>query len=114
MSGSGGFYKYRCKNFYSHNCPNWVWVNNSPCATCIAEGKDNEAEVLSSWTSSKDIVVPRVRNGVLQYTLMEIVASNEPGEGWTLKDKDVSNRPPPALSVTSAMPGSHGAGAEWN
>ncbi|KAL7783271.1 hypothetical protein V8C37DRAFT_406674 [Trichoderma ceciliae] len=41
---SGGFYKYRCKNFYSHNCPNWVWVNNSLCATCMAEGRDTEAQ----------------------------------------------------------------------
>lgn len=35
MSGSGGFYKYRCKYFYTHNCANWVWVNNTPCATCL-------------------------------------------------------------------------------
>lgn len=32
---SGGFYKYRCKYFYTHNCQNWVWVNNAPCATCL-------------------------------------------------------------------------------
>lgn len=43
MSGSGGFYKYRCKNFYSHNCPNWVWVNNSPCATCIVSHPEKRA-----------------------------------------------------------------------
>lgn len=35
MSGSGGFYKYRCKYFYTHNCTNWVYVNNSPCANCL-------------------------------------------------------------------------------
>lgn len=35
MSGAGGFYKYRCKYFYTHNCPNWVWVNNAPCASCL-------------------------------------------------------------------------------
>lgn len=34
-SGSGGFYKYRCKYFYTHNCSNWVYVSNSPCATCL-------------------------------------------------------------------------------
>lgn len=32
---SGGFYKYRCKYFYTYNCPNWVWVSNSPCAPCV-------------------------------------------------------------------------------
>ncbi|KAK3364825.1 hypothetical protein B0T24DRAFT_537182 [Lasiosphaeria ovina] len=34
MSGSGGFYKYRCKYFYSQNCTNWVYVNGAPCAMC--------------------------------------------------------------------------------
>ncbi|KAH7303599.1 hypothetical protein B0I35DRAFT_402273, partial [Stachybotrys elegans] len=43
---SGGFYKYRCKYFYSHNCPNWVWVNNSPCASCLADGRD-EIKILT-------------------------------------------------------------------
>lgn len=35
MSGSGGFYKYRCKYFYTHNCQNWVWVNKAACASCL-------------------------------------------------------------------------------
>ncbi|XXH01473.1 hypothetical protein Hte_007833 [Hypoxylon texense] len=30
----GGFYKYRCKYFYTHNCPNWVYENYSSCASC--------------------------------------------------------------------------------
>lgn len=34
MSGSGGFYKYRCKYFLTHDCPNWVFVNYAPCADC--------------------------------------------------------------------------------
>jgi hypothetical protein len=42
MSGSGGFYKYRCRYFLTHNCPNWVWVHNAPCANCLAEGRDDE------------------------------------------------------------------------
>ncbi|KAK3933815.1 hypothetical protein QBC46DRAFT_326000 [Diplogelasinospora grovesii] len=45
MSGSGGFYKYRCKYFYTHNCPNWVWANNAPCASCLAEGRDADDNV---------------------------------------------------------------------
>jgi hypothetical protein len=35
MSGSGGFYKYRCKYFLSHNCPNWVYCNGHACANCL-------------------------------------------------------------------------------
>ena len=34
MSGSGGIYKYRCKYFLTHDCPNWVFVNYAPCADC--------------------------------------------------------------------------------
>ncbi len=59
MSGSGGFYKYRCKYFYTYNCPNWVWINGVACPACLvsfipsslalfiltssqAEGRDSE------------------------------------------------------------------------
>jgi hypothetical protein len=35
MSGSGGFYKYRCKHFYTYNCPNWVYCNGHACAMCL-------------------------------------------------------------------------------
>ncbi|KFA63806.1 hypothetical protein S40285_09948 [Stachybotrys chlorohalonatus IBT 40285] len=101
---SGGFYRYRCKYFFSHNCPNWVWVNNSPCATCLAEGRDTEQTQPSSWTMLRDIVVPRVQNGVLQYTLMEFVAPTYPGDNWTLRDK-VDQHPlglPPATVLLSA------------
>ncbi|KAK0620736.1 hypothetical protein B0T14DRAFT_522031, partial [Immersiella caudata] len=31
---SGGFYTYHCKNFLTHNCQNWVYVNGAPCAMC--------------------------------------------------------------------------------
>ncbi|KAL7798211.1 hypothetical protein V8C37DRAFT_369106 [Trichoderma ceciliae] len=122
MSGSGGFYKYRCKNFYSHNCPNWVWVNNSPCATCIAEGKDAEerafASSLVSSTVSREIVAPRVRDGILQYTIMELVAPSESGERWTLRDKGnglvEDDQPPQTMPVTSgAMPSLHRIMARW-
>lgn len=123
MSGAGGFYKYRCKYFYTHNCPNWVWVNNAPCASCLvslaiflgaptkyfanvrvtkADGRDNEELPLPSWGLPRDIVVPRVLDGILQYTVMELVAPSEPGDDWTLRDK--ANRPPPSIPVTSAMP----------
>ncbi len=32
---SGGFYKYRCKNFYTYNCTNWVYSNGHACADCL-------------------------------------------------------------------------------
>ena len=35
MSSPAGFYKYRCKYFYLHNCTNWVWVREAPCPTCL-------------------------------------------------------------------------------
>lgn len=35
MSGSGGFYKYRCKYFYTYNCPNWVYANGHACPMCL-------------------------------------------------------------------------------
>ncbi|KAL7819260.1 hypothetical protein V8C44DRAFT_354784 [Trichoderma aethiopicum] len=80
MSGSGGFYKYRCKNFYSHNCPNWVWVNNSPCATCIAEGRDAEEESMPSTMGSHGIVALRIREDILQHAFTELMAPNDSQE----------------------------------
>ena len=35
MSGSGGYYKYRCKYWLTFNCQSWVWINNAPCAHCL-------------------------------------------------------------------------------
>ncbi|KAI0971035.1 hypothetical protein F4678DRAFT_461581 [Xylaria arbuscula] len=57
MSGSGGFYKYRCGYFYTHECPNWVYVNNTGCAECSAMGRDANpaaSQVVRSWPSSSD------------------------------------------------------------
>lgn len=34
MSGPG-YYKFRCKNFYTYNCGNWVWMNNLACPECV-------------------------------------------------------------------------------
>ncbi|KAM0454712.1 hypothetical protein ACHAO4_004525 [Trichoderma viride] len=118
MSSSGGFYKYRCKNFYSHNCPNWVWVNNSPCATCIAEGKDTNERSQSSSMTSREIVTPRVRDGILQYTIAEFVAPIAAGESWTLHEKFNGivddAEPPEAPSVMgNGVPFSHRPKTLW-
>ncbi|KAI1374847.1 hypothetical protein F4677DRAFT_447112 [Hypoxylon crocopeplum] len=106
MSGSGGFYKYRCKYFYSHNCPNWVYVNNSPCANCCAEGRegDGAASELPSYRHSRDICVPRVEDGIVHYTLMEIVNTDESGNQWTLRYK-ANQTQVPTVTTTSATPG---------
>ncbi|KAI2610675.1 uncharacterized protein GGS25DRAFT_518972 [Hypoxylon fragiforme] len=102
MSGSGGYYKYRCKYFYTHNCPNWVYVNNSPCANCCAEGRDVEGALPERY--SHDICVPRVEDGIVHYTLMEIVATDEPGNHWMLRYK-VNQTQVPTVMTTSATPG---------
>ncbi|XXG97412.1 hypothetical protein Hte_003713 [Hypoxylon texense] len=106
MSGSGGFYRYRCKYFYTHNCPNWVYVNNSPCANCCAEGRDVEEPnaQMPSWRHSREICVPRVEDGTVHYTLMEIVNTDESGNQWTLRYK-VEQTQVPTVSTTSATPG---------
>lgn len=36
ISGSGGFFRYHCKNWMTHDCPNWIYVNNSTCQNCLA------------------------------------------------------------------------------
>lgn len=33
--GSGNYFKHRCKNHYTENCGNWVWVANTACTACI-------------------------------------------------------------------------------
>ncbi|KAI2471539.1 hypothetical protein F4781DRAFT_429228 [Annulohypoxylon bovei var. microspora] len=106
MSGSGGYYKYRCKYFYTHNCPNWVYVNNSPCANCCAEGRDVDggASEMPPSRCSHDICVPRVEDGVVHYTLMEIVNTDETGNQWALRYK-VNQTQVPTVITTSATPG---------
>ncbi|KAI1851779.1 hypothetical protein JX265_011014 [Neoarthrinium moseri] len=101
--GGGGFYKYRCKYFYTHNCPNWVYVNNSACSSCCAEGRDMEIPPGPSRNSSRDIFVPRAADGELYYTLMEMVNMDEASSDWTLRYK--ANQDPVSTVVTSATPG---------
>ncbi|ETS01509.1 hypothetical protein M419DRAFT_80537 [Trichoderma reesei RUT C-30] len=102
MSGSGGFYKYRCKNFYSHNCPNWVWVNNSPCATCIVNAE--EQQLLPSAVMSHGIAAPRIQQDILQHAITNLMAPNESGESC-LPDDEANgvgrdNQPPQDMTMT--------------
>ncbi|OTB04056.1 hypothetical protein M426DRAFT_166478 [Hypoxylon sp. CI-4A] len=105
MSGSGGFYKYRCKYFFTHNCPNWVYVNNSPCANCCAEGRDEVPLPRYPNEIPNEICVPRVEDGVVHYTLMEIVNTDESRNQWTLRYKVEQSQQTQVPTVTSATPG---------
>ncbi|KAI2616292.1 hypothetical protein GGR54DRAFT_239080 [Hypoxylon sp. NC1633] len=107
MSGSGGFYKYRCKYFYTHNCPNWVYVNNSPCANCCAEGRDVDGatpEILS-LRRSDDVCVPQFIDGTCHYTIMKLVNNGqESGNQRTVRYKPDQTQIP-TVATTSATPG---------
>ncbi|KAK3905612.1 hypothetical protein C8A05DRAFT_30558 [Staphylotrichum tortipilum] len=126
MSGSGGFYKYRCKYFYTYNCPNWVYCNGHACAMCLAEGRDAaEAEApaalhghpAASWQHPQhpgrhpqsqfpltEICVPQAIHGVLRYTVMEIIPAEESGSGayWVLRQKAMAPRPLPYSAITTS------------
>ncbi|KAH6656698.1 hypothetical protein BKA67DRAFT_642804 [Truncatella angustata] len=102
-SGGGGFYKYRCKYFYTHNCPNWVYVNNSPCPTCCAEGRDSEAVPSAVRNFSRDVCVPQAANGTIHYTLMEMVNLNEASSDWRLVYK-AAQKPITTVVTTNATP----------
>ncbi|KAH8601440.1 hypothetical protein B0O99DRAFT_681459 [Bisporella sp. PMI_857] len=83
---SGGYYKYRCKYWLTFNCPNWVWVNNAPCAHCLADGRDSEGALISvPFRISREVYVPQLEHGFLNYILMEIVANSEMDSGWIVK-----------------------------
>lgn len=86
MSGSGGFYKYRCKYFYAKSCQNWVYVNGEACMTCLvshaavrgprtwgwrvngaqAEGCDTDLQ----RSCSPDVRVPRGLDGTYGYAMV--------------------------------------------
>ncbi|KAH9885971.1 hypothetical protein F4778DRAFT_759886 [Xylariomycetidae sp. FL2044] len=105
---SGGYYQYRCKYFYTYDCPNWVYVNNAQCPSCAAKGRDDDDPVpdSSSWPIAKEVRVPRVEDGMIQYTMMEVVnTGGDGGKDSTVKHKTVSQAQVPATQTTSATPG---------
>lgn len=57
---------------------------------------------MPGWVVSRDIVAPRVRDGVLQYVAMELIPPAEAGENWTLRHK--VSAAPPAVPVASVAP----------
>ncbi|TVY80667.1 hypothetical protein LSUE1_G004501 [Lachnellula suecica] len=102
MSGSGGYYKYRCKYFFSHNCPHWVWVHNAPCAHCLADGRDSDAAIMPSpFRLSREVYVPQLENGALHYIIMEIIANSDADSGWTVKN--IPNQTSPIATGPTAV-----------
>ncbi|PSS22034.1 hypothetical protein M430DRAFT_40825 [Amorphotheca resinae ATCC 22711] len=87
MSGTGGYYKYRCKYWLTYNCPNWVWVNNASCAHCLAEGRDSETAVLSgAFSRVPETYVVHLETCSLHCNNRETIeASGGKGE-WGLED----------------------------
>ncbi|KAI0882293.1 uncharacterized protein GGS22DRAFT_191462 [Annulohypoxylon maeteangense] len=51
---SGGYYKFRCKYFLTHNCNNWVYVNGSPCANCCEDEKPQDDYPISESPAEDD------------------------------------------------------------
>jgi len=109
MSGSGGYYKYRCKYWLTYNCPHWVWVNNAPCAHCLADGRDSEVEMAAPFRISREVFVPQFENGMLLYTVMEIIAGSDWDSGWAVKETPAEPTFPsvtgPAAITITAMDG---------
>lgn len=68
-----------------------------------AIGRDEDNAHVSPWGFSTEMYVPQVRNGILQYILMEVLLpSDHSGEAALLRAK--ATRPPPPVPVTSMMP----------
>ncbi|KAK7746770.1 hypothetical protein SLS53_001958 [Cytospora paraplurivora] len=104
MSASGGFYTYRCKYFYTHNCTNWVYTNNAPCPSCLAQGRDTaEAPAPSqAWNIGvRDIMVPSWQDGVFQQRIMEYVVTDPSSFQWNLRYK--ANQPPTGVAHGSIL-----------
>jgi len=102
MSGSGGYYKYRCKYWLTYNCPHWVWVNNAPCAHCLADGRDEETVMPPTFRISREIYVPQFENGSLNYIMMGIIAASDFDSGWAVKT--APQQTIPVTTVPSTAP----------
>ncbi|KAK4190326.1 hypothetical protein QBC35DRAFT_378294 [Podospora australis] len=106
---SGGYSKFRCKYFLTHDCPNWVFMNGHACAACLAEGREAPESVQpatnnNSWSRPTEICVPQAFHGNLHYTIMEVVPAVEPGTYWTLRQKSLGPQLPVHNMTTSDTP----------
>ncbi|KAB8294113.1 hypothetical protein EYC80_009563 [Monilinia laxa] len=113
MSGSGGgYYKYRCKYWLTYNCPHWVWVNNAPCAHCLADGRDDEHIPASQFKMSREVCVPQFEDGYLYYKLMEIVALSDFDYGWVVKEPSSADFPTSTEPTVPNLTETHGTLAQ--
>ncbi|KAK4163010.1 hypothetical protein QBC43DRAFT_335755 [Cladorrhinum sp. PSN259] len=101
---SGGFNKFRCKYWLTHDCPNWVFMNGRACGACLAEGRE-AGEGLPGQT---EIQIPQGFNGSLQYIIMGLVPNERtgpnPGSYYTYFQKTTAPRTVPNYMVTSDTP----------
>ncbi|KAK2071869.1 hypothetical protein P8C59_006259 [Phyllachora maydis] len=93
MSGSGGFYTYRCKFWMTDGHHEMVYLADSVCANCLADGRESIDTVPSQDVCNfpGQIRVPRVSEGSLKYMPMELVPGG-PGASWQLREE--VNQPP--------------------
>jgi len=59
----------------------------------------------SPFRLSREVYVPQLENGLLHYTIMEIIAASDEDSGWAVKDLPVQPFPvvtgPPSMSFPS-------------
>ncbi|KAH6621242.1 hypothetical protein B0J18DRAFT_466847 [Chaetomium sp. MPI-SDFR-AT-0129] len=92
-SAGGGFDRFKCKYWLTHNCPGTTYCNGHPCHMCMVSGRfsfDTEAprspsqsprqRTATAWQDPEhrgypvparptEVYVPHAVNGTLQYTL---------------------------------------------
>lgn len=78
---STGYYQYPCKNFYTHNCNNKVWIHGTACAECVvrrSQPKLIKAEGTrmfhSQWEDADNLSVNMCRQPVLK--LLNVICSH--------------------------------------
>ncbi|RDW72122.1 hypothetical protein BP5796_08156 [Coleophoma crateriformis] len=106
MSGSGGYYKYRCKYWLTFNCPHWVWVNNAPCAHCLADGRESDVSVISTASIhvARDICVPQIEHGTFHYALKEIVCAGDCDTRWLIEGSSLNAFPTSTENPAATFP----------
>jgi len=62
----------------AYDCPNWVWMNNTPCANCVANGRDAAENVLVGWAEATwEAKIPLVQSGEVRYLTSKELAAIE-------------------------------------
>ncbi|CAD6449166.1 ab22894b-c20b-47f2-86bc-c1fedd4baa19 [Sclerotinia trifoliorum] len=105
----GGYYKYRCKYWLVYNCGNWVWVNNEPCANCLAIGREETVISRSQYQMSRDVFVPQFKDGNLHYTMTEIITLSDFDNGWVVKETQSAEFPKSTSPTIEKLEATEGA-----